>query len=424
MPLDLDLQELRRAAASEPESGTAWLALAHGLSRAGAAGDAVESYFRARALGADAKPCTVGLASLGARPSPWTHDAGDSQRSFSAPVRGPRRGEIVAREGGPSRKRPPVVVVDADGSLVVAHENQVERLGRWLARLPLPPATLAPEGMRVVPAVSDAGVVCLAAGPGRTRLFFEREPGRGLELPGLPWEQGSPAVAGPRIVLGWFQVPDMKFLVDVFDGALARVGGVELPCRRWGAWAASEQGIAIVVDEWIRGLGLDGSVRFSRPAASWIDGLALSGERTVWSELRQSSRDVSTRWVQALDAKGDYVWGKNVEGHEAPGRLAVSPDGTVHVASRDGLVRFASDGKELPRGPRTLPGTGLVADREGVAFVEVEGEGEARGRLGLAAIAPDGARLWFVPETLHPVALDGLGRLLALTDENALVAVE
>src|SRR5262245_2750035 len=67
-----------------------------------------------------------GLRALSAPPSPWSQMRGDAASTCSAPVRGPRRGEIAARWRAPG----PIAsaILDEDGSVLVSTASALTRL--------------------------------------------------------------------------------------------------------------------------------------------------------------------------------------------------------------------------------------------------------------------------------------------------------
>jgi hypothetical protein len=410
LPLDLDLQELRRRVGADPADASSWLALALGLERCGSRSEAVETLYRARALGAFEKVCLEFLEALGARPSPWTHVTGDSERTFSAPVRGPRRGEVVARADPLAEI--PEVVVDVDGSVLAAVAGEVSQLdlglrARWtrrLASLSRTHPTVGRDGTFFASGIGTIGMV----------LFLARDKSeRGRELTGAPWE--GVGLAGGNGVVAYHDPRRGMVLLQ-----LGLAFTLERDCLVEGdlfwLWALDAERIVCAVDDTVVAFRTDTfeQTRERRvPTGTRADGLLLApGGVTATSHLVRSSATHLTRWVEMLDARGDYVWSRNLERQSAPVGFARSPDGTVHVVSGGGYFRFDGTGRptKVPL-ERTVAGGGVVVDREGVAYLVTR---DASSLEGLVAVAPDGATLWKIAEQLKPVAIDSLGRLLAV----------
>ncbi len=85
-----------------------------------------EDLYLAAALGEDPARVRAGLSALSAPPSPWSQARGDAASTCSAPVRGPRRGEITARWQAPGHIES--VILDEDGSVLVSAGSALTRL--------------------------------------------------------------------------------------------------------------------------------------------------------------------------------------------------------------------------------------------------------------------------------------------------------
>src|SRR5579883_881970 len=140
---DTDLRELERQTQRTPDDAGAWLALARAQARVGARDEALAGFYLAAALGGDLVETRAGLRALGAAASPWSHPDGDAGRSRCSPLRGPRRGEIVAR--APLRDGASLIVLAEDGTITVAQPGgPLARFeGRTLS--PLPTVELGPS---------------------------------------------------------------------------------------------------------------------------------------------------------------------------------------------------------------------------------------------------------------------------------------
>jgi hypothetical protein len=240
----------------------------------------------------------------------------------------------------------------------------------------------------------------------------------------LSWDEGSPDVMAlaNEVVVG--EIDSARNLVKarLVGERFEPLREIAIPGHRADHWASDEQRLAVFLDrEFVASFSLGGEETFRRPAARFTNRIILApGGRTIWSELRSHSDWTTvTHWIQAVDAKGDYVWSHNHELAKGPEvELALSPDGTVHVASAGKLLRLSNDGTE-----RSLvrPGAigaigGLVVDREGVAYTATASE--------LVAVAPDGAVIFRIEEALRPLAIDSFGRLVATHPRHGIAAIE
>ncbi len=426
MPLDLDLQLLRRRVTEAPHDGAAWLALASGLERCGARDDAVETFYRARALDAEADACRTSLQRLGATPSPWTHPTGDSERTFSAPVRGPSRGKVVLRrdlftvEGGsPPKLHEGSIVCAPDGCVVAGRFGSVVHLEptRFLPRSCWDVAPGASEP--ILPTVASDGVI-LGVTNGRSRLYarLADETVRALDPP-------------DRFQWGHAMVDRAGTIAALTIGAGATVYSRGLELVRQLPWPPSE---AVFLDSTLalsngRRPLYDGRTRelvlmdlegrelfrrstLERPNLAFLgDGslVLVSGERYLegplpgWLQFR----------VDVVDPEGTTIRSLVVGDGTIPSQLSVSLDGAIWLGAEGGLTRIGPGAKGwwTERDDPPAPSSHVITDRAGVGYYLTGSR--------LVARAPDGGVVFRVDEELSPVAIDALGRLLVLGRREA-----
>lgn len=378
---DQDLEDLRREVARAPDEAAARLRLGVALARAGLRDEAVEALFLARALGA--VEAGAHLRALGAPASPWAHALwGDGRRSLMAPVRGPRRGEVVARADVAGLQTWPSIAILEDGTVVLS--GQLAFDGRTLAAkgaAPPPP----PGG-----AVAFDGRAARVVGTDRVEV---RARDGSLVAEG-PLE--LPAGAGADAL-----VFDGEELVVTFDGARSRseeerpygLLWLRLDGRRIVTTARSVGSLSGLSSR-VGGpaLGPDGRV-FVVTAYVYMFNLYSHG-LTVWDRGQQA-------WTAS---PGDEE--SELLGGQPPAFTAADRGGGCWVAVDGVLHRYGPDGALRWKQPASSAWweRGLVVDREDVAYTADAAYSDA----GEPLFRLDG----------RPLAIDGFGRLLAVRAEG------
>jgi hypothetical protein len=418
---DLDLQTLRRAAALEPESASARLALGLGLARAGSRDDAVEALYRARVLGADAAAARAALRELGAPASPWTHVDGDAARTRSAPVSGPRKGEPVLRARG---EVPRNVVIDEDGTVLGATSARLWRYGK--KRLDEAGRWGFPDQAGVVaPVVGlDGRVLALAQGD---QLLRVTSADRSRFEPGPLGDEKATLVAADSSGLA----VSLDVALATFTTALAPRARFALPQISRGGFALRAGRAALVVQPnlgvgpvllRLTVVGLDGNEHFGVDFAHWVTEPAFSRAGEVVIVAAESRDMMGPVSVRRYDREGKLVSRCALDKVLIHGSvLALAPDGAAYLLHAHRLARVEVGGKLSWQNADSQLDTdgGLVLDRDGWAYAIGRHRGSGD---GLVAVAPDGAVAFFVPDVTRPLAIDAWGRLLALRGRE-LVAI-
>jgi hypothetical protein len=414
---DRDLRELQRRANAAPEDGAARLDLARAWARAGQRDDAVEACYRARLCGGDAELARELLRSLGAPCSPWSHsDGGDAANTRCAPVRGPRKGEVVASVVLPSAG--PVVIAE-DGSVVVGQDGGVMSF--------LDGRTLAVRDEHDVPgtAMATAEDMSLGVGPGERLLVqlerstvFElnerrqirclREHGSaGPLLVTLAGDLVDPGIAGPALGVSLRMAvrgnsvacaflysdeddPRLSVVVRLLDGMGREQASAHFPAALRRPVRVLDAPIPIALDKVGRAHITLGAVMDPGDA----------GATRFHSELLVLSPNATIERTRSIPLDS---W---------ESRYAVQPDGSSCALCRNGLLRFGPDAASIATPVPFESERGvLITDRDSFAY--------ASSSSSLAAFDPDGHKLFELPSPSTPVAIDGLNRLLAVRPVEA-----
>jgi hypothetical protein len=409
---DRDLRELQRRADAAPEDGAARLDLARALARAGQRDDAVEACYRARLFGGDAELARELLRSLGAPCSPWSHsDGGDAANTRCAPVRGPRKGEVVASVVLPSAG--PVVIAE-DGSVVVGQDGGVVWFldGRTLAvreEKDLPGCAMGRAELLEIAAGGDGRIVVASAGKTvfevnekRVQLVHERADrapflhprflpsGEEIDTSRIALDRSSAHAVAPAVGEGLIACA----FTDDAEGDPPRTVHVRL-LERYDRVRASLQ--------------LDApSNRLISPVA-----IAIASQGRVYVLLTRVGSNVGgSVWQSelALISSHGVVESRQLIGEGLHAQMAVGPPGHCWVLGFEALLRIARDGVlRLPREGGEWGG--LLVDRYSVAY--------ASSPSSLGAYDPDGHKLFELSSPSTPVAIDALNRLLALRPVDA-----
>jgi hypothetical protein len=434
VPLDLDLQELRRAVTAAPTDAQARVALALGLIRCGARTDAATELYRARALGGDAEVCRASLKGLGARPSPWTHFSGDSEPTRTSPVTGPRRGEIVATSGEitdrPEAGEAFRLVLDEDGTILLVTDDAIHALdGR----------TLTPRAS--VPLAYAHLLGLCVAGDGRV-LVCDRAAGKvgllnvgAMAIGFLDLEVRVALVAASRserIVLAAVGAGEdapvrVASLAPTLDRLETRF---ECPALFRGSLPLHDSRVALFTRRRVRVLGLSGQEERGANldgegacCAFAPDGTLIVGELTARGPHR-AALDVS-----ALDPLGRIAWTTKIAGVSIPFELGAPSLESVLVRTGDELVRVEPRKVAWRRfAPRVgqgwlggaLLGGELVVDATGTAYACFLADENVP---VLSAVCPDESLLFELRGIESVFAIDAWGRLLARRGRE-IVAIE
>lgn len=429
---DAELAALRRRVELAPEDGELRLELAAALLRSGERDEALAALWRARASGALADAAAPLARALEAPASPWAHSSGgDVATPGTSRLRGPRRGEIVARaplegaQGG-------ALVLLGDGTVVVRLFAPEERL------LALEGRTLAPLGewarlqgwRRGLLALEEGGLAFAAdgelvalpaagarrswptpgfehpellAGPGGRLVLLEgrrlaslgpdREQELELELPPSAAVQDATLMGG-QLAIAFQQEERLELAwVDLHSPSpVLRVAGARLFLGRRGK----------LVSQLVSAPG----------RLLLVTACHLGWE---WSYTLHEVGPEGERWQRhagEIEDLGGAPWL----------HPALGPGGDLWLAGLGQLARHDRGGNEVWSRPIAWGwwSVGLVLDREGAAYAAAPG--------GLTAWGPDGAELFRVPGDLRPCAIDARGRLLAVRADSRrlheLVAIE
>lgn len=411
--MDLDLQTLRRAAARDPDLPGPWLSLAAGLSRAGARDEALEAAWRAGALGAAREDVGTLTSSLGARPSPWPELDADAQASRRSPLRGPRRGEVVA--GGPGA--PVFCALDADGAVLITSGGGTSvRDGRSLEQrehLPGPHSAC----------VTARGVLALVE---RAKSYHSLAHLRGG---GPEWKDAGhygyvrPTVdlAGRVHVRGHVLSPDLEPLLEHPDApahlrasTFQDVSTVTVApdLRSAITWRHYQNVVLGLLDPEARLVAARVLYSGQRPVFDDAGRLLVVGPSTEGARPQPST-------LEALGPTGDVAWSTPVRRGGLGHHLALADAGACYFAWGDELVRVV-EGRVVWRYTAERVVADPVVDREGVLYAGVIRDADKT--WWLVAVGPDGQRLFALPGRATPIAIDAFGRLLATLDAS-LVAI-
>lgn len=396
--MDQELEACRRTVAHAPEAPAAWLGLAASLNRAGERDEALEALYRAGALGAAAERVREVARGMGVRPSPWPEIDADCQGSRRSPLRGPRRGEVVARTPG----TPAFAVLDADGTLLHPHEGITLHAARTLAPLESIPdvhsPTVTSRCTLVHGKLADRTTTLRplrGAGPTWTGAKGRGDYVRPTEDP-----------AGRVHVHGWVLSPELAPLHAHPPGCEAtslsvtpdlRLAVVE---RAPGLWKSRLR----LFDPEARPVAAFDLVQGHRPVCG-DDGRVL----TVLGEA-----------LTALGPDGAAAWAVPVRRGGLGFHLALAEGGACYFAWGQDLLRVEA-GRVAWRSAAERVVSHLVVDREGVLYAGTVRDPDGARRL--IARGPDGRLLFELPGRAVPLLIDGFGRLLARLDQE-LVAIE
>ncbi len=434
---DTDLRELERATQRAPDDGAAWLALAQAAARLGERDRAVEAFYRSAALGGSLPPVREGLRALGAPPTPWGHaHHGDTRRSCCSPLRGPRRGEIVAR--ATLGKGWMTLVIAEDGTVLVGHPaGTLSRFeGRSLA--PLSTMRLAPEGS--VEPSAGAGIVLARVSGTRPSLFaIEETTGRRIDVPhehAAESRDAPPALITERAVL----VPSPREASSNFvsvhrsDAALGLINTFDI--GREGPEVTTDGDRIVFADHEGQGDGrlcifdMSGALRATIVLEAFPGGPPVIDGRgrilvRAWAgglpdDPEMPGMDVDCHAVLAFERDGRLAWRVDARGIDdvvADTDLAPSGDGGLWVKSTVELMRVDADGRVTWR-DMDFEGAIDLVDREGCLYTHTYSGVENTGVL--SAILPDRSLAFRMEgESCRPLAIDAWGRLLALRAERA-----
>jgi hypothetical protein len=393
--LDRDLRARERSGSDDP---AALVALARAHERAGRIDDAARSLWRARALGGDALPLPARVPA-----SPWPTPDGEGRAGFSRAL-GPRAGRIVA-SGLPFRGGPARVVVDAEGTLVVA----LPPLAGNSRIVRVHPDTLAPLDEVTFPS--------------------------GRSAPELSVGPDSVLIASPAQVARWSRTLDVTFVAEEPDSVIAcealgdgRVliaterGRIAVDGRAFTCTAPLR---ALVVGSDRRRVAcLTGGFFGNLEVYSLDDGARLSSfEIRARTGGLGARHDDSFSLIDTIDegqlfppthlaslrrhgSSGAELWVREVGYADEGLEVAVGPDGNAWVITEEQLALYGPDGTaRWHDAERVVSPVPIAVDGEGVAFVA--------GRWGLVAYAPEKKVLFEVAGSLAARAIDARGRLVA-----------
>jgi len=410
---DTDLRALERATQRAPDDGSAWLARALGAARVGAKEEALEAFYRAAALGADLVPVREGLRALGAPATPWGHEAGDSKRTRCSPLRGPRKGEIVARAPLPKENS---VVIAEDGTVLVGQSGgTIARFeGRTLA--PLPDVQLDGTWAKVWPSAGAGLVVATTSGSDSGLYVVSGTKVRCVEVPGPEKKLAEPVIVGGRAVVV-SEADESTLSVHALDADFERLARFAAGSFAQGVAADSERIVFLDASgrnyATLNVLTWSGARRLALPLADAPrEEPVLDALGRVLLVTEQPGEGDTIHHVSALDVRGETPWRHTFRSHEA-GEVSVvaAKDGAVYVATETELARIERDGALAWSDDRWDRGRGALCDRDGVFY----GTLRDRERSALVAVAPDRTELFALERpSLRPVAIDAWGRLLAV----------
>ncbi len=426
--MDEGLGELKRRVLPSPESGRDRVNLALALARSGVRREAVEAYYKARVLGAEADEVRRGLRALGVPASPgYCIRAGTP-----SPCRGPRRGVVVARATLPVQTQ---ITLDEDGALFGVRD--CELLSFELRTLEHLGTVSLPNGAR---SVIRAPRGLILAGPD----FHVRDDGGAVRS--LALEQESPMAEGP---------------ISPYSGASSR--------ETYRTPIVDAEGRTIVTTTFGRVQVLDRDLRrIAEFRAGPRISRCIASPRALWFIVREPHPGepdgyVGRASVRAFDLDARCLVDVQLE---RPGRLqdvdaflSVDDLGAAHVltvspSSQSAHLRvFADDGRlradlalplaspvrafvardeecwidsdstlaRLERGEAVWTSAALplerwrrdmcprrsIVDREGAAYMGAD--------RGIVAIDPSGATLFEVAEPAFvPLVIDPWARVLAM----------
>ena len=344
-----------------------------------------EALYLSAALGADPASVRAGLLALSAPPSPWSQARGDAGNTCSAPVRGPRRGEITARWQAPGHIES--AILDEDGSVLVSTGSALSRLdGETLE--PRPPRASDPyrgalepsaHAYPSAPRLALGADGLLVATVGQRLVEIDRDGDAPRAILDLDGGSGSPKL-DPS---GWL-------VVRTGDGARARRRSPEadlaLPAppprpNDDDAWEALVAGncdaaalpatngelIALALEapairgrrlydlggHRLRVFDVRGRRRFSASVGGfWLappvlvaDGILALVERGGlwrWPSVRLVAFDFDGRARWAREVFRSDVWESGPD--RSKYALAALPDGTAYVATDADVMRVDRDG--------------------------------------------------------------------------------
>ncbi|HZU97108.1 MAG TPA: hypothetical protein VFF73_10465 [Planctomycetota bacterium] len=423
---DTDLRELERQTQRTPDDAGAWLALARAQARVGARDEALAGFYLAAALGGDLVETRAGLRALGAAASPWSHPDGDAGRSRCSPLRGPRRGEIVAR--APLRDGASLIVLAEDGTITVAQPGgPLARFeGRTLS--PLPTVELGPSReswwprAHAFPAAVAGGLVAVHD----SHLhFLSRERIVSLELGEPARHLYDPIAVGDRVAI---LTEDrnrvdprvsVRTLPNLEESGSFRIGS------SWHVLAADSEVITVgeegrTGERFVRLYDWTGSERGVASFDGLLTDLRLTGERLIGVAARAVEDPVQGVYgweVSASDRRPAPLWKVRVETRGREPEVATTIDGGCRVLLSGERLRIAADGHVVWRaeGP---PSIEPICDREGVLYCVEEGDPSL-----LRAFDPDGRELFHLSHAVHafrPCAIDAWSRLIAVFTHDSL----
>lgn len=422
---DTDLRALERETQRAPDDASAWLARAQGAARVGARDEALDAFYRSAALGGALPAVREGLRALRAPPTPWGHEFGDSRRSRCSPLKGPRRGEIVARAPLPKESS---VVIAEDGTILVGQSGgTVARFdGRTLA--PLRSVPIDGTWAKVWPSAGAGLVVATTNGTDSSLYVLEGAPAetlkpRFIEMTGPTRELATPVLEGERALV--LAVADAATIsVHTLDAHFERTRRFDAGSYPIDAAADAERIVlcdasgrnyaSLNVLSWSGAIRSATPLEFAPREAPVIDALG----RILVVTAAGSSGDGSLHHLDALDEKGRTAWRATFLSHEEGFvRAAATPEGGTWLVTESELLRIETDGHVAWSDDAQTRGRSAIVDREGCFFGTVF-EDWRRNTGALVAVAPDRTELFRLQTSKHyrPVAIDAWGRLLAVHD--------
>jgi hypothetical protein len=408
---DRDLRELQRSADAAPEDGAARLDLARALARAGQRDDAVEACYRARLFGGDAELARELLRSLGAPCSPWSHRDGDAANTRCAPVRGARKGEVVASVVLPSAG--PVVITE-DGSVVVGQDGGVVSFldGRTLAvreEQDLPGCAMGRAELLEIAAGGDGRIVVASAG----KTVFEVNEKR-VQL--VRERADAAPFLHPRFLPSGVMIDTSRVALDRSSAHAVAPAVAEglIACAFTDGGDEDSRTVQLrLLERYDR---VRASLQLDAPSNRLISpvAIAIASQGHVYALLTHIGGNVGgSVWQSelALISSDGVVESRRLIGEGLHVQMAVGHPELCWVLGFEALLRIARDGGVL-RLPR-VGGEwgGLLVDRNSVAY--------ASSPSSLEAFDPDGHKLFELPSPSTPVAIDALNRLLALRPVEA-----
>jgi outer membrane protein assembly factor BamB len=372
----------------------------------------IEELYRAGASGGDLAAVRAELRALGAAPTPWTQEHLGGSRARLSAMRGARAGRIAAKVKIGDFE--PVGARD-DGALVVASRERIGLLEpttfAWTRELFRRDAGVAHH------AITSSGVLTMRTRPNKTSAIVSRslEDGRVLarvELDGALLAPGACSAAGvlyvPYSTTGAAHLRALgPGLETRFDVALAATKVDAVAVGRAIVGIATGTGV-VALDAasgtlWKTGEGFE-------PRSLLVDArdrLVVARASEGFSESVVAMDGTSVTWTFGVQAS-------------ARANLAATADGGCVVATHHTVARLDADGGVAWTRPITSTRE-LVVDREGYVYLNTAD-------WGICALdASTGETVFQTSEPGSPVAIDALGRLIALhgpPENRTLIAIE